>query len=125
MDSANVGAIPVLSADRELIGMVTDRDIAIRVAAKGLEPTIPVNQVMSRKLVFCRYAEEASIAIELMAQQKIRRMPIVDDDGRLVGIISQADVARKLGVEAIANLVARISNGQNAAELVYDHVLAE
>jgi CBS domain-containing protein len=125
MDSANVGAILVLSAGGELIGIVTDRDIAIRAAVKNLAPTIPVNQIMSRKLVFCGHSDEASLAIELMAQQKLRRMPIVDDDGRLVGIIAQADVAQKLGAEAIANLVARISNGQTAAELVSDEVLAQ
>ena len=95
MKSDDVGSLPVLDGE-QLAGMVTDRDIVIRAIAEGKDPRgMPVREVASRELVKVNADDDLSSALQLMASQQVRRLPVVDDDGRLVGILAQADVARE------------------------------
>jgi CBS domain-containing protein len=92
MAEADVGALPVAAGDR-LAGMVTDRDITVRAVAigKGLETT--VSEVMTPDVLYCHEDEDIGHIAENMAENQVRRLPVVDVDKKLVGIISLADVA--------------------------------
>jgi len=95
MKSDDVGSLPVLDGE-QLAGMITDRDIVIRAIAEGKDPRgMPVREVASRELVRVNADDDLSSALQLMATQQVRRLPVVDHDGRLVGILAQADVARE------------------------------
>src|SRR5436309_3446157 len=91
----DVGLAPIVEGDR-LIGTVTDRDIAIRVVAEGKDPeSTPVREIASTDLVTIDPQQSLDEALELMARHQVRRLPVVEEDGRLVGVIAQADVARE------------------------------
>jgi CBS domain-containing protein len=93
MHAEDVGAIPVVDGDR-LIGMVTDRDIVVRAIAKGKDPRgMPVSEISSRELVTVDPDDDLSDALQLMAEHQVRRLAVVEEDERLVGVVSQADVA--------------------------------
>jgi len=95
MAEADIGLLPVGEGDR-LIGMVTDRDIAIRGVANGKNPTkTKVRDVMTEKVLYCFEDDEAELAAESMSELQIRRMPVVDADKRLIGVVSLADLALK------------------------------
>ena len=99
MKSEDVGPIPIVS-DREtkmLKGIVTDRDLVLKVVAEARDPkTTRLEEVMTTVVATCRADDDADEALGLMEQHQVRRIPIVDGDGRLVGIISQADVATRV-----------------------------
>jgi CBS domain-containing protein len=103
MKSEDVGALPVVE-----IGMITDRDIAIRAVAEGkLEAT--VGEIASKDVVSIDPQQSLEEAARLMAQHQIRRLPVCEEDGRLVGIVAQADVAQ-IGHDALTGeVVQRIS----------------
>ena len=92
MAEADVGALPVAAGDR-LAGMVTDRDITIRATAIGKGPDTTVGEVMTHDVLYCHEDEEIEDISENMADQQVRRLPVVDADKRLVGIVSLADIA--------------------------------
>jgi len=95
MDQFNAGSMPVGENDR-LIGMITDRDIAIRAIAQGKGPDTPVREVMSsEKLLYCYEDEDLDHVAKNMSEEQVRRLPVVNRDKRLVGIISFGDVAQK------------------------------
>lgn len=106
---------PVLIVDNEeskrLVGIVTDRDLALKVVAEGRDPqTTYVEEVMTRKLITCRPDDDIDNTMKAMAQYQLRRIPVVEDDNRLVGIISQADVATRVDEpEKTAEVVKEIS----------------
>src|SRR5918999_3249476 len=109
MESEDVGALPVLE-DEQLAGMVTDRDIVVRAVAKGKDPRgMPVREVSSRDVVSVRPDEDLSEAVRLMASHQVRRLPVVDDDNRLVGVVSQADVAMEAKEKHVGEMVEEIS----------------
>ena len=89
----DIGALPVASGER-LAGMVTDRDIAIRAVAMGKGPECTVAEVMSPEVLYCRDDDDIADVCENMADIQVRRLPVVDGDKRLVGIVSLADIAR-------------------------------
>jgi len=94
MRDDDFGLVPVVDGDR-LVGTVTDRDIAIRVVAEERDPSsTTVREIASADLVTIDPEQELGEALRLMAQHQIRRLPVVEEDGRLVGIVAQADVAR-------------------------------
>ena len=94
MRDEDVGALPVGENDR-LVGMVTDRDIAVRGVAEGKDPgSCTVRDVMSDGVFYCFEDEEAERAAEVMAQHKVRRLPILNREKRLVGVLALADLAR-------------------------------
>jgi CBS domain-containing protein len=95
MDEINAGSMPVGDNDR-LVGMITDRDIAIRAVALGKGPDTPVRDVMStEQVLYCYEDEELDHVAKNMSQQQVRRLPVVNRDKRLVGIVSFGDVAQK------------------------------
>ena len=94
MKQEDAGVVPVTENGR-LTGMVTDRDIAIRVVGEGRDPqSTPVREVASKDLVTVDPQQDLDEALRLMAQHQVRRLPVVEEDGRLVGVVAQADVAR-------------------------------
>jgi CBS domain-containing protein len=93
MAAIDVGLLPVGEGDR-LIGMVTDRDIAIRAIGEGEGPATKVEQVMTRDVKYCYEDEEIVDVARNMAEQQVRRLPILNRDKRLVGILSLADIAQ-------------------------------
>ncbi len=100
MGELEVGALPAGSPDR-IEGVVTDRDILYRVVAAGLDPTrVRVRDVLSRPVVFCGEDELVQAAMDAMAANHIRRMPVQDAAGRVTGWVTLADLARKLLVDS-------------------------
>lgn len=98
MADADVGALPVASGDR-LAGMVTDRDIVIRAIAAGKGPDATVGEVMSHEVLYCRDDDDIADVCENMSDLQIRRLPVVNADKRLVGIVSLADIADSADAE--------------------------
>jgi CBS domain-containing protein len=93
METEDVGSVPVVDGDR-LVGIVTDRDIVVRAIAKGKDPRgMPAAEVSSRELVTVNPDDDLSDALELMARYQVRRLAVTAEDERLVGVVSQADVA--------------------------------
>jgi len=93
MAALDAGSLPVGDGDR-LVGMITDRDIAVRAVALGLGPETPVREVMSPEIKYCFDDEEIEDIAENMGSIKVRRLPVVNRSKRLVGIISLGDIAR-------------------------------
>lgn len=99
MKAKDIGPVPILESrdNRKLAGIVTDRDLAMRVVAEGLDPsTTPVRDIMTRELVTCHEDDSLDTALKAMSNHQLRRIPVVDADGRIAGIIAQADVATRL-----------------------------
>ncbi|MES2283638.1 MAG: CBS domain-containing protein [Pseudomonadota bacterium] len=94
MSELNVGVIPVCEAGK-LLGVVTDRDIVIRAVAKGLDGQTPLSGIMSRQVQTASPEDDLDDVLERMADGQIRRMPVVDAQGGLVGIVSLGDIAVK------------------------------
>jgi CBS domain-containing protein len=94
MADIDAGAVPVGENDR-LIGMVTDRDIAIRGVAQGKGPDTPVREVMSADVKYCYEDEDLDHVAENMGDIKVRRLPVVNREKRLVGIVAVGEIARK------------------------------
>ena len=88
----DAGALPVGENDR-LVGMITDRDIAVRGVAGGKPPTTPVREIMSKDVRYCFEDEEINQVSRNMGDQQVRRLPVVDRNKRLVGILALADLA--------------------------------
>jgi len=95
MRDANIGFLPICDDSGRVLGTVTDRDIAVRLVADGLDPNIPVENVMSREVICAAPDDDLEQAEELMASRRKSRLMIVGDDGRLAGVISLSDIARR------------------------------
>jgi CBS domain-containing protein len=112
MRDGDVGPVPVVNnqSENRLVGIVTDRDIAIKVVAAGRDAqTTRVRDVMSENLVTCGPEDHYTEALDAMASNQVRRVLIVNGDGTLAGIISQADVARRSSEEEVGEVVEEIS----------------
>jgi len=95
MRDEDAGIMPVVEGDR-LEGVITDRDIVVRTVADGKNPEeIRVRDVMSERLVTIDPDQDIDEAMRLMAEHQVRRLPVCEEDGRIVGVLAQADVARK------------------------------
>ena len=92
MAEIDAGVLPVGENDR-LVGMITDRDIAIRAVAAGKGPDTPVRDIMSKEVSYCFEDEEVDDVAEQMADAKLRRLPVLSRAKRLVGIVSLGDIA--------------------------------
>jgi CBS domain-containing protein len=109
MKTEDVGSVPILE-DERLIGVITDRDIAIRVAAEGKDAqSTTVGEIASRDVVTIDPQQNLDEAARLMAQHQVRRLPVVEEDGTLVGIVAQADVAQAGKDSLTGELVQQIS----------------
>ena len=108
MASLDAGALPVGDHDR-LVGMITDRDIAIRGVAEGKGPTAKVREVMTEEVKYCFDDEEIAEVARNMGDIQVRRLPVVNRDKRLVGILSLCDVAAMHDGAATAEALNRIS----------------
>ena len=108
MAELDAGALPVQQDDR-LVGMITDRDIAVRAVAQGKSPETPVRDVMSPEVLYCFDDQEIEDVSRNMGEVKVRRLPVVNRDKRLVGIISIGDLARKEEQTLTGSTLARIS----------------
>jgi CBS domain-containing protein len=94
MLNADAGSIPVTEGDR-LIGMITDRDIAVRGVAKGNGPETPVRDLMSNDIICARMDDDVEDVANRMSQAQVRRLPIIDDQQMLCGIVSLGDLSRE------------------------------
>lgn len=113
MRVVDVGSIPVVEDEQtlKLVGIVTDRDLAMRVVADGRSANLTrVADVMSHEIITCRANDDVQKAVDAMSLHQLRRIPVIDDDHRIVGIISQADIATRVErSEEIAEMVKEIS----------------
>ena len=94
MLNADAGSIPVTEGDR-LIGMITDRDIAVRGVAKGHGPDTPVRELMSGGLICARIDDNVKDVASKMSEAQVRRLPVIDESDKLVGIVSLGDLSRE------------------------------
>jgi CBS domain-containing protein len=109
MRDNDVGSLPVVENGR-LAGIVTDRDIAVRAVAEGKDPqSTNVSEVYSGDLVTVDPQQDLDEALRLMARHQVRRLPVVEEDGRLVGIVAQADVAQAGDDTKTGQMVEKIS----------------
>jgi CBS domain-containing protein len=105
----DVGLAPIVEGQR-LVGTVTDRDIAVRVVAEGKDPkTVKVREIASTDLITIDPQQDLDEALRLMASHQVRRLPVVEEDGRVVGVLAQADVADAAKAEKVGEMVEEIS----------------
>lgn len=113
MKTENVGPLPVIENEqtRKLIGIITDRDLALRVVGEGRDPkSTRVEAVMTRKVVTCRADDNLQRSLDAMSEHQLRRIVIIDHANKVLGIISQADVATRINQpEKTAQVVKGIS----------------
>lgn len=112
MKQQDIGPVLVVSdhSSNHLEGIVTDRDIAVNVVAEGRDPySTRVDGVMTNNPVTCNEDDDVTEAVRLMSEYQVRRVPVVDDEGCVVGIISQADIARNNNEEQVGEMVEEIS----------------
>ena len=108
MLSADAGSIPVTEGDR-LIGMITDRDIAVRGVAKGHGPDTPVRELMTNDIVSVRIDDDCEEAASRMSEAQVRRLPVIDEQERLCGIVSLGDLSRETEEETAGQALEGIS----------------
>lgn len=94
MLQADTGSIPVTDGDR-LVGMITDRDIAVRGVALGYGPDTPVSELMSTGVISAHADEHVEDAARKMGEAQVRRLPVIDERERLIGMVSLGDLARE------------------------------
>jgi CBS domain-containing protein len=108
MAECDAGVLPVGENDR-LVGMITDRDIALRAVARNLPPDTLVRDVMSKEVLYCFEDEDISKVADNMAKQQVRRLPVLNRDKRLVGIISLGDLSQSADDATVGQAVTDIS----------------
>ena len=104
----DAGSMPVTDGDR-LIGMITDRDIAVRGVAKGHGPDTPIRELMSSGIVCARISDDIEEVATKMAEAQVRRLPVIDDNEKLCGIVSLGDLARDADEEAAEQALEGVS----------------
>jgi CBS domain-containing protein len=114
MEQIEIGSVPGVENDR-VVGLVTDRDIVIRGIAAGVGLDSPVSQVMSDAVQTCREDDNVADAAARMGSQQIRRLIVLDDKGKLAGILSLGDIAQDYGAKAVGHTLEEISEDTPAA----------
>lgn len=115
MRDRDCGVVPVVSDQqrRRLVGLVTDRDLACRVLAERKGPETQVLEVMSADPSCCALTDDVEDVERVMTERQVRRVPVIDAEGRCVGIVAQADLARRvgaqLGMREVARVIERVS----------------
>lgn len=114
MWDSDCGALPVVNVQGEIVGMITDRDICMAASTKNRAPSeITVWETASGKVVACRPEDDVHTALDLMERERVRRLPVVDEDGFLEGIVSINDLI----------LAARGQSGRGTSDLSSDDVM--
>lgn len=108
MADQDVGVLPVGDNDR-LVGMLTDRDIAVRAVAKGMGADAKVGDVMSAEVLYCYDDEDLDDVARNMGDVQVRRLPVVNRDKRLVGIVSMGDLARREDPKTVGRTMSQVS----------------
>lgn len=108
MADGDYGVVPVIENDR-LEGIVTDRDIAVRAVAAGKSADSPVSEIMSGSLKTVREDDDVDEVYDTMAAAQVRRLPVVDGEGRLCGIVAMADIARRDDDKAVGDTLQEVS----------------
>jgi CBS domain-containing protein len=109
MRDEDAGIVPIVDGEK-LSGVITDRDITIQVVADGKDPqTTKVTEAASKNVVTIDPQQDLDEALRLMAQHQVRRLPVTEEDGRLVGIVAQADVAKHAKAKQTGEVVEDIS----------------
>ena len=112
------GCVPVLNEDARVVGMITDRDICMAAFFQGTPLSgIKVSTVMSRQLFDCTSDDDLSAAERIMREKKVRRLPVLNQDGRLVGLVSLSDIARRADDEYARGAVNRYVTDAEVARL--------
>jgi CBS domain-containing protein len=112
MEEEDVGSVPVVDTDNILVGMITDRDIALRVVAAGRDPRSTAAGEVATKQVSPAYPDESlDQALKQMAHRQVRRLPVIEDD-RVVGILAQADVVHEVNDKKAGHLIEEISESR-------------
>lgn len=114
MEKNNCGSLPVVESrdSMKLIGMVTDRDLAIRILGRGLNSDTKIGEAMTRNVSSVKLNDDLDEVEKIMSGQQVRRVPVCDDMGRVAGIIAQADLAREMdsvGRKDFSRVVEKIS----------------
>lgn len=109
MADQDIGFIPVAENDK-MIGMVTDRDIVIRGVARSVAPTSPVSDVMTAKTYYCFDDQDADEVCANMAELKVRRLPVVSRDKRLIGVVSIGDLAQDINTIKVGQTMQSITD---------------
>ncbi len=121
MADYKVGSLPVIENkdSRKVVGIVTDRDITTRVVAKGKDPQkMTAKDVMSTPVVTVKRGDKMKDVAQMMEKNQIRRIPVVDNNGEICGMVSQADLARNAGDQTVADMVQRVSKPSKKASKV-------
>ena len=105
---ADAGSIPVCEGDR-VVGMITDRDIAVRGVAEGRGPDTPVSELMSDGIICAREDDDIQDVARRMSEEQVRRLPVLDADDRLCGIVSLGDLSREARGEAAQRALEGVS----------------
>jgi len=109
MKQYDIGAIPVGENDR-LIGMITDRDIAVRALANGKDvSSLTARDVMTQGMFWCHDSDDASEAARIMEHKKVRRLPVIDENKRMVGMLSLGDISHVASQRTTAEIVKAVS----------------
>jgi CBS domain-containing protein len=109
MNDQDIGAIPIGENDR-LIGMVTDRDIVCRAVAKGKDPAkLTARDVMTKGISYCQSEHDLEEALGVMEKQKIRRLPVIDENKRLVGMLSLGDISHAAAKDVTGGVLKAVS----------------
>jgi CBS domain-containing protein len=108
MAKLGVGVLPVADGD-DLVGMVTDRDIAVRAVAQGRGPETLVREVMTSEVKYCFDYEDLELVARNMGDQQVRRLPVLNQDKRVVGILSLGDVAAGAGALPAGDALAGVT----------------
>jgi len=108
MIEIDAGALPVARNDR-LVGVITDRDIAVRAVAAGKSPDTKVSEIMSGEVLYCFDDEDLSHVSRNMSDMKVRRLPVLNRDKRLVGVLSAGDLARREPPTTVGRMFSRLS----------------
>jgi CBS domain-containing protein len=108
MLNSDAGSIPVTEGDR-LIGMITDRDIAVRGVAKGHGPDTPVRDIMTSGIVCARENDSVEDVASKMSEAQVRRLPVIDDSEKLIGIVSLGDLSRETDGETAHHALEGVS----------------
>jgi len=118
MKSKDIGPVPIIENEqtKKLVGIVTDRDLALKIVAEGRDAkSTKAEEVMTRKVVTCRGEDDVQKALDAMSEHQLRRIPVVDNDNRIVGIIAQADVATRVDQPAKTAEVVKDISQSNAS----------